>query len=203
MNTMCRYRSKLACNIRKDDMKRTHHRTKASKKRGKTSTLEILGGNFGRKIQRKWAEHHRRLTGLREQFLKGRNTQSETAKASLSNSSEHIADAATDSFDRDCALALLSSTQNALYEIDQALNRIAEGTYGICELSGQNIEIERLRAIPWTRFCTQAQAQLESRGAGTRVQLGEVGSWLKTADHDSASEEEWEEPVAAVGRHRA
>ena len=184
-------------------MKHSHSAspTKAGKRRGKTSTLEILGGSPGRKVQRKWAEHHRRLTTLREQFLNGRNVQSESAKTSLSNSSEHIADAATDSFDRDCALALLSSTQNALYEIDQALNRIADGSYGICELSGKNIEVERLRAIPWTRFCTEAQAQLESRGVGSRVQLGAVGSWLKTGDNDSSAEDDWDEPVTTTGRH--
>jgi len=184
-------------------MKHVPYGTKRAKKRGKSSTMEILGGLTERKIHRKWAEHHRRLTVLREQFLNGRNTQSESAKATLSNSSEHIADAATDSFDRDCALALLSSSQNALYEIDQALNRIVEGTYGICELSGQNIELERLRAIPWTRFCTTAQAQLESHGTGGRVQLGEVGSWLKTADHDSSPDDEWDEPAVPAGKRRS
>jgi RNA polymerase-binding transcription factor DksA len=184
-------------------MNQAPYRTKTAKKHGKTSTLEILGGPVRSKVQRKWAEHHRKLAELREQFLKGRDAQSESAKAIVSNSSEHIADAATDSFDRDCALALLSSTQNALYEIEQALNRIADGSYGICEISGKPIEVGRLRAIPWTRFSAEVQAQLENRSGNGRVQLGEVGSWFKSTDNETAAEDDWEEPAAATGRGRS
>lgn len=161
--------------------------------RGKSSTQDILGGGDGPKVHRKWSEHQQRLCALREQFLKGRNSQSENAKQGISTSTEHIADAATDSFDRDCALALLSSTQNALYEIDQALNRIANGTYGVCEVTGQAIEIDRLRAIPWTRFCALSQAQFETRHGSGRVQLGEVGTCSKSSDGADSSDEEVEE----------
>jgi len=174
-------------------------KSRAPRRLGKTSTLEILGATNGRRIQRKWAEHHRRLTELRQQFLEGRSAQTESAKQRLSTSTEHIADAATDSYDRDCALALLSSTQNALYEIDQALNRIAEGSYGCCELSGEPIENERLQAIPWTRFSAQAQAQLEARGGGGRVQLGELGTCLKLSDGEAAGDEDSEGVAAPAG----
>ena len=139
------------------------------------------------------AEHHRRLTDLREQFLKGRSTQTENAREQLSTSTEHIADAATDSYDRDCALALLSSTQNALYEIEQALKRIADGTYGKCELTGELIEDERLKAIPWTRFSATAQTQIEAKGTGGRVQLGAVRKLSDTEEGDSELEDEAEE----------
>lgn len=168
--------------------------------RGKSSTQDILGGLNGRKTHRKWSEHERRLFALREQFLKGRCAQSESARESLSTSTEHIADAATDSFERDCALALLSSTQNALYEIDQALNRIFDGTYGICELTGEPIEVDRLRAIPWTRFSALAQSQLENRGRTPRVQLGQVGSLLQPSD---ANESEEPDEVPAVASRTA
>src|SRR5215472_4274583 len=100
-------------------------------------------------------------------------------KRKLSSFSQHMADAATDSYDHDCALALLSSAQEALYEIEQALHRIDKGSYGICEMSGDRIEAERLKAIPWTRFSLAAQAQLEARGGANRIQLGELGSCLK------------------------
>ena len=160
---------------------------------GKTCTCEILGQTNGRKVHRKFAEHHRSLTNLREQFLKGRSTQTENAREQLSTSTEHIADAATDSYDRDCALALLSSTQNALYEIDQALKRIVDGSYGKCELTGEPIEAERLKAIPWTRFSASAQTQIEARGAGGRVQLGELGKLSDIVQGDSEVEDEPEE----------
>ena len=168
--------------------------------RGKSSTKDILGTLNGDKIQPKWVEHRQRLFALREQFLKGRITQSESAKEGLSTSTEHIADAATDSFDRDCALALLSSTQNALYEIEQALNRIANGTYGFCELSGKAIEVDRLRAIPWTRFSASAQSQLEARNGAGRVQLGKVGTCLKSSDGDESTDEDSEEVPAVAGK---
>ena len=70
------------------------------------------------------------------------------------------------------AIGILSSEQDALYEIEQALHRIRDGTYGICELSGKRIESERLQAIPWARFTAAAEKQLEKEGAVTRHRLG-------------------------------
>ncbi len=172
---------------------------------GRTTTLEVLGAHNHnhRRIRSRWAGHHRVLTELREQFLKGRNAQSETAKERFTTSTEHIADAATDSYDRDCALALLSSSQNALYEIDQALQRIADGSYGVCESSGRPIERARLRAIPWTRFGADAQAQLETHGGGGRVQLGELGTCLKSSDGEVDADDEPEEGIRPTKQDKA
>lgn len=161
--------------------------------RGKSSTFDILGGGGPKRIAGKWAEHRRQLTKLREQILNGRDAQSRSAQEEPSTFSEHMADAATDSYDRDCALALLSSAQQALYQIDAALARIADGTYGMCELTGEPIERERLKTIPWTRFSLAAQAQLEARGMANRPQLGKLGSCTKGADSEEPVEEELEE----------
>jgi RNA polymerase-binding transcription factor DksA len=174
-------------------MRNSVFRPGPGKTRGKTSTLEILGSGTPKGVPGKWAEHHRRLTELREEILTGRDAQSRTAQEELSSFGEHMADAASDSYDRDCALALLSSAQEALYQIDQALARIADGTYGICELSGEPIERERLKTIPWTRFSLDAQAQLEARGLSNRPQLGKLGSYLKGADSEEPAEDELEE----------
>lgn len=86
--------------------------------------------------------------------------------------STHMADAGTDTYDRDLALGMLSSEQDAVYQIDQALDRIRSGTYGKCELTGKRIEEERLLAIPWTRFSAQAERQLERQGVRRRASLG-------------------------------
>jgi DnaK suppressor protein len=83
----------------------------------------------------------------------------------------HMADAGTDSFDRDLALSRISSEQDAVYEIDEALMRIRRGTYGTCELTGKPIERERLEAIPWTRFSAAAEQQLEKEGQVRRARL--------------------------------
>jgi hypothetical protein len=61
--------------------------------------------------------------------------------------------------------------QDALYEIDEALDRIRTGSYGICELTGKEIERQRLEAIPWTRFSADAEKTLESRGEVRRAHL--------------------------------
>ncbi len=173
-----------------------------SKIHGKTSSAEILGTAPARNRPRKWAEHYKRLTALREEFLRGKSTQTRSAREELSSFGEHMADAATDSYDRDCALALLSSTQNALYEVDQALKRIKDGTYGQCELTHKAIEEERLKAIPWTRYCIAAQAEIEARKGAPRVQLGPVGSWLRTAE-GLDREEDPEEPTAELEKEAA
>jgi len=102
--------------------------------------------------------------------------------------SSHMADAGTDTFDRDFALGMLSSEQDALYEIDEALNRIRDGTYGKCELTGKPIEAARLEAIPWTRFSAAAEKQLEREGAVKKTRLGPRETVAKTegstADED-------------------
>ncbi len=73
----------------------------------------------------------------------------------------HQADAGSDAYDRDFALSLLSQEQDALYEIDEAIKRIDNGTYGICEMSGKHIPHARLEAIPFARFTVECQSELE------------------------------------------
>jgi RNA polymerase-binding transcription factor DksA len=66
---------------------------------------------------------------------------------------------------------MLSSEQDAVYQIEQAIDRIRHGTYGTCELTGKPIEPERLLAIPWARFGADAERQLESEGRRKRTRL--------------------------------
>jgi RNA polymerase-binding transcription factor DksA len=101
-----------------------------------------------------------------------------------------MADSGTDNFDRDFALSLLSSDQDAIYEIEEALKRIEKNTYGICELTGKPIPKSRLEAIPWTRFTVQAQAQLEREGALRQRRLGALGTVDAVGITEVESEEE-------------
>ncbi len=75
----------------------------------------------------------------------------------------HNVDAGSDACDRDLALCLLSQETNALTEINEALERIESGSYGICEISGQPIPTSRLKAIPFARFTVEWQAEIEKR----------------------------------------
>jgi DnaK suppressor protein len=65
----------------------------------------------------------------------------------------HIAETATATVDREIDYALEENSEELLAEIDAALTRIEDGTYGICEGCGKPIDEDRLEAIPWTRFC--------------------------------------------------
>ncbi|OIR18710.1 general stress protein 16O [mine drainage metagenome] len=110
----------------------------------------------------------------------------------LSSYGQHMADAGTDTFDRDFALSLVSNEQEALSEIDAAIQRIKSGTYGICEVTGKPIAKERLLAVPFTRYSAEAQKEIEKnryrarQQAGLFGELGEEGA--KIADDDSGED---------------
>lgn len=88
--------------------------------------------------------------------------------ADLSGSAQHSADHGTDNFDREFALSLASTEQDVLYEVDEALMRIQEGEYGVCEMTGVQIERARLEVIPYTRYSVQAQSKMEQSRAKYR-----------------------------------
>jgi len=60
--------------------------------------------------------------------------------------------------ERERDLALSAQAMEAVAEIDRALDKLADGTYGICERCGQQIPKERLRAIPWAALCVQCKS---------------------------------------------
>jgi len=72
-----------------------------------------------------------------------------------------LSDQGTDTFDREFALNQLSSEQDVLFEIDAAIRRLEDGSYGICEISGEPINIERLQALPYVRYTIATQSELE------------------------------------------
>ena len=142
-----------------------------------------------RKVKAEWQKYCQRLLDLREQLLGQMNGLAKESAQELPGYSLHMADSGTDNFDRDFALSLLSSDQDAVYEIEEALKRIEKKTYGVCELTGKNIPKARLEAIPWTRFTVDAQAQLEREGALRSRRIGQLG----TVDSTGATEVESEE----------
>jgi RNA polymerase-binding transcription factor DksA len=112
-----------------------------------------------------------RLLKLREDISKQLHQLTAEACEETPNYSMHMADAASDSFDRDLVLGLASFEQEGLYEVDAALKRIEDGSYGFCELTGKPIPRARLEAIPWTRFSLEAENQLEGHMC---PRLGEI-----------------------------
>jgi RNA polymerase-binding transcription factor DksA len=149
-----------------------------------------------KKVKPEWRQFCLHLLELREQLVGQMSGLAKESAQELAGYSLHMADSGTDNFDRDFALSLLSSGQDAVYEIEEALKRIEKKTYGVCELTGKPIPRARLEAIPWTRFTVEAQAQLEREGALKSRRLGALGtvdSASATPDVETEEGEEGEE----------
>lgn len=149
------------------------------------------------RIKPEWQKYYATLMDLRERLVAQMNGLAKESAEEMAGYSLHMADSGTDNFDRDFALSLLSSDQDAMYEIEEALKRIEKNTFGVCELTGKQIPRARLEAIPWTRFTVEAQAQLERDGALRQRRLGALGSVDSVGSSDvesgGADEEEPEE----------
>ena len=124
----------------------------------------------------KWAKQKQLLIGLRDRLTDQRNGLAKESAKEMESYGVHMADSGTDNFDRDFNLSLLSSDQDVIYEIEEALKRIEKQTYGTCELTGKPIPQTRLNAIPWTRFRVDAQSELEQYGVLQNRSLGRLGT---------------------------
>lgn len=86
----------------------------------------------------------------------------------ISSMPVHLADIGTDNYEQDFNLNLMEEERKTLVEIQQALTRIQNGTFGFCEGLGTLIEENRLEAIPWTRYSLEYAKMIES-GEAMRV----------------------------------
>ena len=87
------------------------------------------------------------------------------ASGDLSSMPIHMADLGTDNYEQEFALGLMDSERKLLREIDDALERIEQGTYGICEGTGKQIPKARLEAQPWARYCVEYARMMEQSSA--------------------------------------
>lgn len=122
------------------------------------------------------AEERERLDGVRSTFdAEGLTDQSENdSVGELSSYDQHQADLGTETFEREKDLSILEQVEAELADVEHALRRLDEGTYGTCEVCGKPIPEERLEAMPATRLCLehQAQAEREVRISGERADVG-------------------------------
>ena len=75
----------------------------------------------------------------------------------------HLADTATETYDREVDYSLEENSEHVLADIDAALKRIDDGTYGLCAGCGRQIAEERLEARPWATLCIGCQRERERR----------------------------------------
>lgn len=85
------------------------------------------------------------------------------ASGDISGYTYHMADVATDSYDREFSLGLASNERDLLYELEDALKKIEEGIFGICEECKTLITKTRLKAVPYARLCVKCQERKEKR----------------------------------------
>ncbi|MGB2600141.1 MAG: TraR/DksA C4-type zinc finger protein [Candidatus Omnitrophota bacterium] len=84
----------------------------------------------------------------------------------LSGYTLHMADMATDLYDREFSLELAEGERERLYALDDALKRIDEGTYGLCDACGASISKQRLKAMPQAQNCIKCQEEEEKKETG-------------------------------------
>ena len=175
---------------------------------GAASLAEILGRTPGtstspveslkKEVPKKLHRYLELLQGLREHVLSEldlhtKDTLKRSSKedsGNLSGYGQHMADAGTVSFDRDFALSLVSTEQEALSEIEAAIERIHKGTYGVCEITGKPISKERLLAVPFARYSIEGQVEYEktkrhpSQRGGAYLDSGSDGGDFLTDDSE-------------------
>jgi DnaK suppressor protein len=89
-------------------------------------------------------------------------------RSDLSSLPIHMADVGSDNYELENTLGLMDSERKILEEIHDALQRIEDGTYGICESNEEPIKKERLEAIPWARYCITCASKQEKGMASRR-----------------------------------
>jgi RNA polymerase-binding protein DksA len=85
------------------------------------------------------------------------------ASGDISGYTYHMADVATDNYDREFSLGLASNERKLVFELDDALKKIEEGTFGICEDCKLPIAKTRLKAVPYARLCVKCQEKKEKK----------------------------------------
>lgn len=103
-------------------------------------------------------QEHKRVAALVEDLRSEGLDESEGDQVSeLSTYDQHQADLGSETFEREKDISILESLEAELADLETALRKLDEGTYGTCEACGKPIPAERLEAVPAARFCLQDQ----------------------------------------------
>ncbi len=157
---------------KKEDIKRKPPQNKGSKKTVLKKKPAQIYTKTSEYLNDQEVEHYKQLLLNKMQEIVGdvNSIEYEALKKSrldatgdLSSMPIHMADIGTDNYEQEFALNLLDGERKLLREIIDALQRIEEGAYGICEVTGRAISKERLEARPWARYCIE-YAKLVEKG---------------------------------------
>jgi RNA polymerase-binding transcription factor DksA len=127
-------------------------------------------------IDPKWHRFYDKLLEARDKFIdSSMGLQASAFEVKHDAAQDEPAEIGTEGFQRDQLLGMVTFDQETLEEINEALSRMQNGTYGICQLTQQQIPEERLEAVPWTRYTVEARQEMEARGKTSQVALGPLG----------------------------
>lgn len=127
---------------------------------GKTPFNKKELEHFRSILLRKRAELLGDVSHLEEEALRGES-------GALSNMPQHMAEQGSETYEQSLHLDLAAAGSKLIKEIDDALKRIELGTFGVCELTGKPIRVERLEELPWARHSIEAARELERRSMRT------------------------------------
>jgi DnaK suppressor protein len=124
--------------------------------------MATIGTARSPKLPKKELEKYRRLleekkASLSVDLAKARDAEEETTE----ESTQDIADKAVSSYTREFLYSLSDTDRTTLLQIDEALVRVEEGTYGTCANCGTPMAEKRLLAVPWTPYCLDCQELAE------------------------------------------
>ncbi len=131
-----------------------------------------MAGSKKKKFTKKEIEHFKKKLKEEKQkvFEEMGDLQSNNLMQSISEQSGevsrysyHLGDTASLSYGREFSMGLAERQQKYLEQVDQALERIDEGTYGICKVTGELIPIERLEAVPVAKYSVKGKEILEKK----------------------------------------
>ena len=91
------------------------------------------------------------------------STSPRDASGDLSAYTIHMADMAADTYERELSMNIVSSEQEILYQVDDALKRLDEGAYGVCQQCNKPITMSRLKAVPYASMCIECQRSEEKK----------------------------------------
>ena len=98
---------------------------------------------------------------MRRQESTSLSSSQRDSSGDLSGYSFHLADAGTDTYERQFAANLVTAEQKIVFEVDGALLRVEDGTYGICRKCNKNIGKKRLEIVPYARLCRKCKEKME------------------------------------------
>ncbi len=122
------------------------------------------------KIDKKKLETYKKLLlKLKDGFMHdihnmSKNPNSSGDSGDVSGHVLHMADVATDMYDREFNLGLASNDREALQKIELALKKIDDKSYGACSMCKKSIPVARLKALPYAETCLKCQEKLEEEG---------------------------------------